>query len=142
MTLLERSTTIDASVEKVFSYIVDPASEIEMNPGITEITNISGKGVGQHWKWTYEMMGFILKGEAEVIEFVPNTIYVTKTTGDIISTWSYTLKAKGNRTRLNLVIDYTVPIPVLGKIAEMLLLQENERAADTEIANIKKRLES
>jgi carbon monoxide dehydrogenase subunit G len=141
MAYLERSITVDAPIEKVFSYIIDPLNEKDMNLGITKVRDITGKGVGQRWKWTYRMMGFLLKGEAEVIDLIPNNRYVTKTSGDISSTWTYTLKTKDNVTLMNLVIDYTISIPVFGKIGEWLLLRENERRADIGIANIKAKLE-
>ena len=43
---------------------------------------------------------------------------------------------------MNLKIEYTIPIPVLGKVAERLVLAQNEREANLAIENIKSRLES
>jgi len=37
--------------------------------------------------------------------------------------------------------EYTIPIPVLGKLAEALVLRQNEREADLAMANIKDRME-
>ncbi len=37
--------------------------------------------------------------------------------------------------------DYTIPVPVLGKLAEQLVLKRNQREADLSMQNIKERLE-
>ncbi len=42
---------------------------------------------------------------------------------------------------MKLDIEYTIPIPVLGKLAEKLVLRRNEREADLAMANIKDKFE-
>ena len=44
-------------------------------------------------------------------------------------------------TKLDLQIDYTIPVPVLGKLAEKLVLKRHQRDADTSMENLKERLE-
>ncbi len=46
MARVERSITINAPVEKVFAYIIDPTNELESIPSITDIRNVKGEGVG------------------------------------------------------------------------------------------------
>ena len=141
MATVERSITINAPVEKVFTYIADPRNELETVPSITDIRDIIGQGVGQRYSWTYKMMGISLKGESEVIEYVPNERYVTRSTGGIISTWTWTVKPEGNGTQLNLVVEYTIPVPVLGKVGERLVSRQSQREADLAMATLKDRLE-
>jgi hypothetical protein len=43
---------------------------------------------------------------------------------------------------LELNIDYRVPVPVLGKIAEKMILGKNEREADLAMENIKVQTEN
>ena len=38
-------------------------------------------------------------------------------------------------------IEYTVPMPVLGKLAEAVVLKQNEQEAEILLANLKNRLE-
>jgi hypothetical protein len=38
-------------------------------------------------------------------------------------------------------IDYTIPVPVLGKLAENLVFKRNQREAAMSLENIKERLE-
>jgi ligand-binding SRPBCC domain-containing protein len=141
MAKLEKSVTINTPVGKVFSYITNPMNQLEYTPGMTEVRDIVGDGVGQRFRWTYKMMGIPLKGESEVTEYVANQRYVEKSKGGIDSTWTWTFKPEAQRTLLNLVIEYTIPIPVLGKIGERLVMRQNEREADVALAYVKDKLE-
>lgn len=142
MAKVERSNTINAPVGKVFSYITNPVNELEWLPSLTDVRDVTGQGVGQRWGWSYKMLGLSFKGKTEVVEYISNERYVYKTSGGIVSTWAYALKPEGAGTRLNLSVEYTIPVPVLGKVAEKLVLRQNEREADFAVANIKARLES
>ena len=142
MAKVERIVTLNAPIEKVFDYISDPNSELEIVPGITDIRDVVGQGVGRRYSWSYKMMGISFKGEGEVIEYVPNERYVTKSKGGIISTWTWTVEPKDNGTQLSLVVEYTVPVPVLGKIGERLTVRQTEREADLAMALLKDKLES
>jgi len=125
----------------VFSYVTDPRNELEYIPSITDIRDITGQGVGQRFGWTYKMMGIPLKGKDEVTEYVPNQCYVQKSTGGIVSTWTWTFQPEAGGTRLSLVVEYTIPVPVLGKVGERLASRQTEREADLAIATLKDRLE-
>lgn len=141
MAKLEKSVTINTPVGKVFSYITNPMNQLEYTPGMTEVRDIFGDGVGQRFRWTYKMMGIPLKGESEVTEYVANQRYVEKSKGGIDSTWTWTFKPEAEGTLLNLVVEYTIPIPVLGKIGERLVVRQNEREADVALAYVKDKLE-
>ena len=142
MAKIERSITINAPVEKVFSYINDPMSGLEYNPSLTDIRDVTGIGVGDRAKFSYKMMGIPLSGELECMERVPNERLVIKSTGGAASTWTYTVKPEDGGTRLNVVVDYTIPVPVLGKFAERLVESRFEREADILMVNIKERMET
>ncbi len=141
MARVERSITINAPVEKVFAYITDPTNELESIPSITDIRNVKGEGVGRTYEWTYKMLGIPLSGKSEVVEYKPNEHYVEKSSGGIVSTWTYSFKAETGGTQMNLVVDYTIPVPVLGKFAERLVLRKTEQEADVSMATLKDRLE-
>ena len=141
MAKVEASITINTPIEKVFAYLDDPTNCMDFIPSMTEIRDVTGQGVGQKWGWTYKMMGLPLKGEAEVTEYIRNERCVVKTTGGIISTWALTFKRGSGETRLNLVVEYTIPVPVLGKLVEGLVLRLNQREAEFAVANLKERLE-
>ena len=140
MARVERSITINAPVEKVFAYIEDPINELEWIPSLVEVQDVAGQGAETHFRWAYKMAGMRLEGESRNTEYIPNERIVTQSKGGIVSTWTLTFEPHDGGTKLNLVIEYTIPVPVLGKLAEALVLRQNEREADLALANIKDRM--
>ena len=143
MAKVERSITVDAPVEKVFDYILDPSNEPEFIPSTLQVSDVTRteQGVGTHFRWAYKLVGMRMEGETTFTECVPNKRLVSESRGGIASTWTYTFEPQGDRTRMTTVIEYTIPIPVLGKVAEALVLKQKERAVDLAMENIKATME-
>jgi carbon monoxide dehydrogenase subunit G len=143
MARLEKSVVISAPTEDVFAYIEDPMTQLEWLPGMREVKDVTPteEGVGTHFRWVYKMAGISFDGETTVTENVPNQRRVIQSKGGIDSTWIWTFETHNGGTKLSLDLEYTVPIPVLGKLAEKLVLKQNEKAADDAIRNIKAKLE-
>jgi len=95
------------------------------------------RGVGQNFKWKYKMAGVLIEGESTVTELVPNKRMGFQTKGAVASDWLLVVDAKDGGTEVELNIEYTIPVPVLGKVAEKLVLKRNEREADLAMENIK-----
>lgn len=141
MARVEKSVTVDAPVERVFAYLRDPMSNLEWLPGMMEVTKVSGEGVGARFRWVYRMAGIALEGESTALEFVPNERFVTESKSGILSTWNWDFAPDGGGTKIDLTVDYVVPIPVLGKLAEAVVVRQNERVLDTALENIRSRME-
>ena len=142
MANISRKSTINARVEKVFSYISNPLNQMEWLPSITSVRDVSGEGKGQTFSWTYKMAGLPLKGKTETVDYVANKRIGLKTTGGVKSTWTWQFSGAGDKTEIDLAIEYGVPVPVLGKLAEKLVTRQNAREATLAIANIKSKMES
>ena len=141
MPTIKKSISISAPVEKVFAYVTDPMSLPEWFVGMTEVTDVSGAGVGQHSRWKYSMIGIPFHGESKITEQVPNQRSVSKQEGGITSTITYTFAPHEGGTKLDFEVDYTIPVPVLGKLAEKAVFKRNQREAAMSMENIKERLE-
>lgn len=141
MARVEKSVTIDAPLEAVFEYLRDPMSNLEWLPDMMEVTKVSGEGVGARFRWIYKMAGIALAGESTALEFVPNERFVTESKSGITSTWTWDFAPKDDGTQIDLTVDYVVPIPVLGKLAEAVVVKQNERVLDTALENIRSRME-
>ncbi len=142
MATIHRIVSIKAPVSQVFAYLEDPRNDVEWLPGVIETTDVTGSGEGQHHRWKYKMVGVPLSGETTVVEYVPNKRLVLQSKGGGESTWTFLYEPKDGGTTLNLTIDYTIPVPVLGKLAEKLVLRRNEREMDLAMENIRERLEA
>lgn len=144
MATVKKSTQINSSVETVYNYICDHNNEPNWMPGMIEVSLISGSGdsVGDRYKWKYKMAGMIFDGETTITEIIPNKKIVTDSKGGIKSTFTFIFEPIEEGTLLELNIDYTIPVPVLGKIAEKIILGKNEREADLAMENIKIQVEN
>lgn len=142
MPKINTSININAPVDKVFAYITDPLHTLEWLVGVVQIKDVTGTGVGQHYRWKYNMVGVPLRGETTVSEHVPNERRVTDSKGGATSRFTFTFAAHDGGTRVDLEIDYSIPVPVLGKLAEKLVLKRNQKEAELSMENIKERMES
>jgi uncharacterized membrane protein len=138
---IKRSITIKAPVEKVFAYVTDPMNLTEWMVGMMDVSDVSGSGADLRFHWRYKMAGIPFSGETKFIEYVPNERSASEGKGGIPNTfrWRYTPEAAA--TKVDLEVEYTIPVPVLGKLAERLVHKRNEREADLWMENIKERLE-
>jgi len=142
MPIIHKSVEIKAPVKEVYDYLMDPEKELEWLTSIMEVKDITGSGVGKHFKWTYKMAGIRLNGESTFTEDVPEKKIKVESKGGVESTWNWKLDQRKDITVLDLDLDYKIPVPVLGKVVEKLLLKRNEHEADLALTNIKEKLES
>jgi uncharacterized membrane protein len=142
MAKVHKKIEIKAPVNKVYSFIEDPKNHPEWITNMIEVKDSTGSGVGTHYNWSWKMAGVRVNGEATYIEDVPNKRIKLESKGGITSTWTYSFEPHGDATILDLDIEYEIPVPVLGKLAEKVLLKHNERDADMALGNLKDRLES
>ncbi len=143
MATVERSITINAPVEKVFGYVGEPTNLLEIWPSLVEAKDVQRLPTGGHrFRWVYKMAGVRLAGTSEDAEYVANQRIVAKTTGGIGSTVTWRFQPEGSGTKVSVEADYSVPVPVLGKLAEALVVRQNEREAELVLANLKARLEA
>lgn len=136
------SIVIHAPADRVFAYVDDPMHLVEWLPGMMEVRNVIGSGAGQQQEWTYKMAGFLLRGQATVVEYVPNRRSVHQTIGMIGSTFTYTVEPHDEGATLTLEIEYNVPVPVLGRFAERAIIARNAREFEFALTNVKETLEA
>ena len=93
-------------------------------------------------RWVYKMAGMHLQGTSEDVEYVANQRFITKTKGGVQSTQTWTVQPEDGGTKVTFGVEYTVPIPVLGKLAEAFIVKMNEREGDLILVNLKARMEA
>ncbi len=143
MAKLKKTVTIKAPVEKVFGYISEPTSLPEIWPSLVEVKDVQRLPNGGHSnRWVYKMAGIRLEGTSEDVEHVTNQRIVSKTRGGAESTQTWIFQPEAGGTKVTFGIEYTVPIPVLGKLAEAVIVKMNEHEGDLVLANLKARMEA
>ncbi len=139
-----KSITIKAPVEKVFDYLSEPTNLPEIWPSLVEIKDVQKlPSGGTRNRWAYKMAGIRLEGTSESVdtECVPNQRLVSKTKGGAESTITWMFQPEAGGTKVTFEGEYTVPIPVLGKLAEAIIVKMNEHEGELILANLKARME-
>ena len=141
---ITRTTLIDAPVEKVFAYYSDPEKLPEVWPSLVEVSGVEtdANDHPKSFKWVYKMAGMHFSGETENTVFEPDRRYVAESRGGISSTIETVYEDRGGKTELAERVTYSIPIPLLGKVARRFLEKLNENELETIHANLKARLES
>lgn len=142
MAKLQKSITINAPIEKVFAYLSDPKNLLEIWPSMIEIKDVQPAATGGYnFGWVYKMAGMRFEGASETVEEIPNQRTVTKSTKGIESHFVWTYEPENGGTKLTVDIEYKVPVPLLGKIADSFILKQNDQEGDALLANLKARME-
>lgn len=143
MTSQTKSVVVHAPVGKVYTYLDDPTHMPEFWPSLVEIKDVHSLPHGGHSnRWVYKMAGVRLEGTSEDVEHVTNERLVAKTKGGVDSTQTWMLEPEGDDTKVTFTVDYTVPIPVLGKLAEAAIVKLNNHEGDVVMENLKTILEA
>lgn len=143
MATFTRSISIKAPVDVVFDYWKNPANWPEVWPSMVSVGDVvlTSEGVGTSSTWVYKMAGIRLEGSGVFTGFEQNRRIEQATSGGVESTFLWTFEPEADGTRMSAVVDYEIPIPVLGRLVEKFVLSANEHEAEVTLANLKARLE-
>jgi len=140
MAKIDKEVWVEAPIEKVFDYISEPSNLPEFWPSLIELIDVQSlPNGGYSARWGYKMLGIRFEGKGDYTRINPYHWIVIKTTGGISSTITWTFRSKENRTRVTLTIEYKIPVPLLGKLAEAIIVKMNEQEGDLIMANLRTR---
>lgn len=143
MATAKSSISINAPVEKVFEYINVPTNLPEIWPSMIEVKDVQRlPNGGNSFGWVYKMAGMRFEGISEDTEVVPNQRVVSKTEGGIESKVTWITQQEDGGTNVTIEAEYTVPVPLLGKLAEAIIVKLNENEGEAILANLKARMEA
>ncbi|MGZ4811054.1 MAG: SRPBCC family protein, partial [Thermoanaerobaculia bacterium] len=134
----QRTVDIKAPAQRVYDFVAQPRNLPGVWPSMVAVSNVvAGASGGYDFDWEYKMAGVHLKGHTKVEEDQPGKLFRTRTEGTIESTFRWTFRSDGAGMKLSCEVEYTIPVPVLGKLAEVVVAKINEREMETTLANIK-----
>jgi len=142
MVSVRKSVVISAPPDRVFEYVTEPSTMAEWLTKMVEVRDIVGAGEGQQYEWTYKYAGLLLRGQSVVVQHVPNRLAVSQSIGMIGSTWTFRVEPHEEGSTLTIEVEYSVPIPVLGKIAEHVAVRLDARDLETSLSNVQDMLAS
>jgi uncharacterized membrane protein len=140
MIQVDKEVTVNTSIETIFDYINTPSNLPEFWPSLMEIKDIKLLPNGGYSdRWVYKMLGMLFKGTAECTQIFPHQLITWETKGSIKSTIMWTFRPWGRKTRVTLRVKYKIPIPLLGKWAEGIIVRMNEQEGDAMMAYLRAR---
>ncbi|MFC1974071.1 SRPBCC family protein [Chloroflexota bacterium] len=142
MARLKKSITINAPLEKVFGYVADATNMPEIWCSLIDVKDVYWTVNGRRMRWAYKMAGMFFEGTAEDLEYTINKRIVTKTKGGVTSAMEWDFKSENGETKVNLMVEYKVPIPLLGRLAEVVIKKINDHQGDLVMSNLKAMMES
>lgn len=140
MAVVERSTTIDALVEKVFEYLEDPNNIPRYAPGVSRVDDVrrSEERVGDSYRTVYSVMGLDFPTKFTTVEHERPRKVVARMEGGITGTFAWTLAPQDGSTRVDVRIDYEMKGGILGKAMDALLVERmNQKNAERMLENLK-----
>jgi uncharacterized protein YndB with AHSA1/START domain len=143
MRKISRSILINSSPERVFDFIDNPENFLVVWPSMVEVAGIQKKPNGGHnYDWAYKMGGIRFHGHSESVRVERPRLIESRNERGIPSRFRWTFDAKNGGTLLNVDIDYSIPTPVVGKLAEAVVAKMNEHEMETVLANIRQAVEA
>ncbi len=123
---IENSIEIEAPIEEVFAFYVDPRNlektvpeDVEMK---VEMTSEGPIGVGSTWRLYGVLAGRKLETESESIEFEENRRAKSRQTKGDMKRYdiSQVFESTDAGTKVSTTLDYELPYSVLGKLLDKL----------------------
>lgn len=141
MASYEGNIVINAPVSEVFAYVNAPATLADWMTALVEVRNVIGSGEGLQWDWTYKMAGVHVRGQSVIVDYIHDERATHQGIGMLAASWTNIVEPYDGGTKLTMKLEYTIPVPVLGKLAEHLTIQRNARELETSLLNLKETLE-
>lgn len=128
MARVKKTVTVNAPVGEVFDYINDPTNLPEVWPNLLEVKDVKSlPNGGNSSRFVYEMAGVRIKGSGVDVECIANQRIVNKTQGGVESTMTWLFRPVAGGTEVTLDAEYTVPIPLAGRLAAAIIARINEK---------------
>jgi uncharacterized membrane protein len=140
---IQKMVDIKAPAQRVYDFLVQPQNLPGIWPSMVEVSNVvAGTGGASDFDWVYKMGGMQHRGHSKIEEAQPAKLLRSRSDGAIQSTFRWTFRGlDGASTKLTCEIEYTIPMPVLGKLVESVVAKLNEREIETMLANLKDMME-
>lgn len=121
MATVEKEAAFNISIDEAFNVIANLGQWPQWIPPLTNVTNITGSGLGTTYEWEFKM-GPLPKftGTGEVTQFASNDRLEVKTKG-VPSTWLFRFSDDGGKTLISANIQYDIPG---GKLASKLVSKQ------------------
>lgn len=140
MTRIEQSVIIPAPLVEVFAFASDYRKWADWFVGVSAFTPTTAvtEGNGAQYAYKARMMGFSMRIETEIHDFIPNQGWRgVSIKGDVRTFWAF--QPVGDNTRFTYSLEYTLPLPWLSSFVDTLFMKsQTKRTITTSLENLRR----
>jgi carbon monoxide dehydrogenase subunit G len=143
MAVLQKEILIQAPIEEVFEFVADTPKLAEVWPSLRIVKSWERDEQGlAKFDFEYLMAGMTFRGTNVDLEYVPNEKIVTQSTTGLDSTITWHFSPQPEGTLVTFSGEYKVPVPLIGPMAENVIVSMNNMDIELLLSTLKRRLES
>jgi uncharacterized protein YndB with AHSA1/START domain len=143
MSILTRSAVVDAPVETVFEYALDPRKLWSVPDIALAEVEVKPEGAGTTARIWYHFLGFHLEGGLEYKEVTrPERIVIEVNFFMEHPTWTFTFEPKDEGTMVTIQGEWHLKAPIVGGTYEKLMAKDHEPFLDTMLSTMKAHLQT
>ena len=138
MRKVSESILIKAPRPEVFEYASDWQRWPDWFEGVSifrPVTSVS-RGNGAHYAYRARMFGIPASVETEIHDFVVNVSWAGKSTKGVPHTTQWIFEDEGDATKFTYVLQFHVPVPVLGNMLDSFMEKEWRRILKNSLKNL------
>lgn len=142
MSSLTRSTVIDCPPDRVYGVLSDVERLPEFSEMTVDVRNGPGRPLrlGDRFEQVVKVLGTELETDWEVVELTPPNLlrFQGTATAGARATLVERISRQGDRTLVELEVDYDLPLGILGRAVDAAFLHgKNEEQAEQILARLK-----
>ncbi len=141
----EKTIVIDAPVDQVFAYAIDPALTPEYMTGVDEVKDIQRLPDGRYtYTLVSKFLGLHADFKCEQVEVIPNERLVEKMHGAGLdaNTFARLERLEGGKTRINYTAESTLHAGPLAKFGETFLAKYFDHGIEMAMHALKAHVEA
>jgi uncharacterized membrane protein len=144
MTRLEASVEVNAPIEEVFAFASDWRHWEDWWEGVSSFkpTTELTRGNGTRYAYKAWMAGLTVNLETEIHDFQENVGWRGVVSKGMPHRTQWLFVAKGDTTGLTYILEYELPVPLLGALVDSLLMRPGWRGRlERSLRNLKRHFE-
>ncbi len=102
---MKRSIHIEAPVQRVFDFVMDPAHhDLDLEPFGSQVDDVkvTKEGVGTYYSWHGKIAGLPIRGFDVLTDVVPQRHITDRSSIPLAGTWDYDFEPEGSGTKLTM----------------------------------------
>ena len=144
MSQVEHEIFINVPSDELYAALLRVEDAPKWMEGLEEVHDVSGRGQGDSFKWTFKMAGRLtFHGQTVFAVVQPDSYLREEGSGDLTNAWDWRLFPEMAGTRVKVRVEYTVPGgAMIGAVLDKLFVEkQNQKDLEQSLANLKQLLE-